>query len=283
VSDEANYQLILRTSRGGAGIPPALAERELHAVFGDALHILERPTASRLVARIHLEPEHAARLAVRLGYTRALLSRVRKPWPEGPPPPRDDSRGFSVGTVREGDDAIELELLHASDDDDERPLNLPDARRRLSVYDARALGNLSGLVDGASVLDSFAGAGTLARTLRARGLRVVASDVDPLACATLPEPAARADAGALPFADASFDGVVTEPPYRAHEQGAVRDGVREAVRVLKPGGRLVLLAPVELAERAVGVPGRRGLARIERHALLRHGLEVEARVYERAP
>jgi SAM-dependent methyltransferase len=51
--------------------------------------------------------------------------------------------------------------------------------------------------------------------------------------------AVRADVASLPFPDASFDGVVSR--YSAHHWPNVAGAMREAARVLRPGGRAVVI------------------------------------------
>lgn len=117
------------------------------------------------------------------------------------------------------------------------------------------------------VLDVGAGLGHWTRTvarLLAPGAEVVgvdredawvdgaraAGDVDGVTLTYL-----RGDAGALPFADGSFD-VVTCQTVLIHV-GDPRAVVQEMVRVLRPGGRLLLAEPNNLAStmgRAVASP-----------------------------
>ena len=106
---------------------------------------------------------------------------------------------------------------------------------------------LLGPVAGRRVLEVGCGAGQCARWLAARGAQVVGFDLSgaQLAHAAamgqrsgLPVPLVRADAQALPFADASFD--LACSAYGAvifvADSAAV---MREAARVLRPGGRWV--------------------------------------------
>jgi SAM-dependent methyltransferase len=54
--------------------------------------------------------------------------------------------------------------------------------------------------------------------------------------------AIRADVAALPFSDATFDGVVSR--YSAHHWPEVASALGEAARVLRPGGRVVVIDTV---------------------------------------
>lgn len=91
---------------------------------------------------------------------------------------------------------------------------------------------------GGRILDCGAGAGEYLDHLRGE---VVALDRDPEALAGLAHrPRVLADAGALPFADRSFDAVWA----CAVAQYLELDGfVAEAKRVTRPGGRLLILVP----------------------------------------
>jgi SAM-dependent methyltransferase len=108
----------------------------------------------------------------------------------------------------------------------------------------RAVGDLP---SGASVLDVPSGGGVLLRHLDpSRGLRYTAADISPEMLRKVAVEASRggfegvaaeeADAGALPFADGSFDAVVTFNGL--HCVPDPRAALREMVRVLRPGGEL---------------------------------------------
>ena len=95
---------------------------------------------------------------------------------------------------------------------------------------------------GSTVLDAGCGTGDLARSLRAQDQRVVGLDLSlgMLSAARAGgAPLVQGDAAELPFADASFDGVVSGFAVRNFADLA---GVLEELgRVLRPGGRLALL------------------------------------------
>lgn len=86
----------------------------------------------------------------------------------------------------------------------------------------------------ADVLDVGAGDGGLLRTLRERGHRGLLAGVDPS-----PGPGVQAGmAGALPFPDGAFDAALFVRSL-SHVPDA-RGALREARRVLRPGGQLIL-------------------------------------------
>jgi len=103
---------------------------------------------------------------------------------------------------------------------------------------------------GAEVLDVGCQLGALPVALAERGARVTGVDVDDAlldgarrrcGCYGAAATFARAEAEALPFADASFD-VVTFVDVIEHVTDA-RAAVRELARVLRPGGALYLFGP----------------------------------------
>ena len=97
---------------------------------------------------------------------------------------------------------------------------------------------------GRRTLDLGCGEGRVSRALAAAGHTMVATDSSPVlaaAAATLPPaPAAVvSDVARLPFTDGSFDLVVA---YMClHDIDGMTDAIREAARVLQPGGRLAVL------------------------------------------
>jgi tRNA (guanine6-N2)-methyltransferase len=125
---------------------------------------------------------------------------------------------------------------------------------------ARALALLAGLRAGATLVDQFCGAGTIAieAKLACAGVRAVGFDLDPVALETARTnvAAARAsldlaiaDAGALPLADGAADRIATNPPWQAavglagHVKADPGSFAAELLRVLAPGGRVAVLAP----------------------------------------
>jgi demethylmenaquinone methyltransferase / 2-methoxy-6-polyprenyl-1,4-benzoquinol methylase len=100
-----------------------------------------------------------------------------------------------------------------------------------------------GDVRGRRVLDICAGTLDLSVIADQAGAQVVASDFAAAMLARgrhkLAAPLVRADAMRLPFADGAFAGALCGFGLRNLDQPAV--GIREARRVLAPGGRLVIL------------------------------------------
>jgi ubiquinone/menaquinone biosynthesis C-methylase UbiE len=98
---------------------------------------------------------------------------------------------------------------------------------------------------GQVVLDIGAGSGTFSNLLAARGFDVTSTDVTEEALevlrARVPGPVERADATSLPFAAASFDGVILgEVLEHVEDDGAA---LHEAARVLRPHGVLAVSVP----------------------------------------
>jgi SAM-dependent methyltransferase len=105
---------------------------------------------------------------------------------------------------------------------------------------------------GARVLDLGGGPGWVSELLLRLGLRPVTLDLSPsllrlgqdrLARAGLPARLVRSDMTALPFPEGTFDSAIVVDAL--HHVPDVEGALREARRVLRPGGRLVLAEPGE--------------------------------------
>ncbi|MBW5481003.1 class I SAM-dependent methyltransferase [Streptomyces bambusae] len=143
------------------------------------------------------------------------------------------------------------------------------AMRRMELVAARKLE----LRPGASVLDAGCGVGDTARTVaRAGGAYVTGIDgIEPdLAIARQRSSHAgeagrrtrflRADYHALPFADASFDGVYTMESF-VHSPDPPA-GLAEFFRVLRPGGRLVMFEYESAPREELSARARTALAQV---------------------
>ena len=102
---------------------------------------------------------------------------------------------------------------------------------------------------GKHVLDIGCGNGVLARPLSDRGARVVGVDPngDALALARQAAPGGtfyQAGAEAMPFADSSFDGAIFLNSLHHVPKLAMHQALREAARVTKPAGPIVVIEPL---------------------------------------
>ena len=102
---------------------------------------------------------------------------------------------------------------------------------------------------GKHVLDIGCGNGVLARSLSERGARIVGVDPngDALALARQAAPGEtfyQAGAEAVPFADSSFDGAIFLNSLHHVPQRAMHQALREAARVTKPAGPIVVIEPL---------------------------------------
>lgn len=142
------------------------------------------------------------------------------------------------------------------------------------------------------VLDPLAGAGTVLRERAeaGRAALIAGGDIDPAAVAAARTNAGRQaalalwDATRLPVLSGRVDALITNPPYgRQHEppdgiERLYRGLLREAARVLRPGGRCVVLTG-EPAILGRVVPA--ALRVRSRHRLLVRGLAATAFIMER--
>jgi SAM-dependent methyltransferase len=102
---------------------------------------------------------------------------------------------------------------------------------------------------GSKVLNVGAGQGSFSQLLEDRGFEVVSTDVSPAACEVLARRVrgrvVRADATALPFADASFDAVVLGEVIEHVEDDVA--ALLESRRTLRPAGVVLLSVPAHPA------------------------------------
>jgi SAM-dependent methyltransferase len=123
-----------------------------------------------------------------------------------------------------------------------------DKRRRVLAWLA------SRPLDGRRVLEVGCGAAGNLRFLQARGARVEGADISPKMIEVARRLNARAgvefplhviDGSRLPYADGSFDVVLTVTALQHNHDGPMLDGlVRDLVRVLRPGGEAWILEGV---------------------------------------
>ena len=113
----------------------------------------------------------------------------------------------------------------------------------LAVHDVRLAAVIRALgpdLRGLRVLDLGCGKGRFARHLAGLGSDVVGVDLSPaMLGAAVGLDRAKASARRLPFADGTFDAVVAVEVLE--HVGDVRPVLREARRVLRPGGRLAVV------------------------------------------
>jgi tRNA (guanine6-N2)-methyltransferase len=235
------------------------------------------PASFRVVAR--MAGEHGFR---RVDAQRAVASAVRKRFPKLRQ--REDEADAEVWLSLVGGDALVAVRLSSPEMRGARKeLRTLPASLKPSV--ARAMVRLSGPKPDDVVLDPFCGAGTLLieRGLAAPFDELHGGDRDHAAVtrargnlrlAGLQGPIKEWDARNLPLDDASFDVVLTNPPFG--KQLGMADQpepfyvafVAELARVLEPGGRMVLVTnqydAFQAASRAAGLRTRRRLGVIVR-------------------
>jgi len=288
------YLIFLRRSRGGCGIPYETAKAELISLFEEnILDIAEEYwTKHRLLVTINLPPDEVKRRAELAGYIEAILSVHEEPYMGEEL--RSQSKGrWRVGWVRIGDRRRFQREIYLQDDEERLRLS-PDKRpfkvevngkvilakghkhhRGLSPLDARFLLNLARLKGDELILDPFAGFGGIVLEARRRRLNIIASEVDVSLRMGLEEVSGGrcliADARRLPFKSKTFDAVVTEPPYRREQRGAVIEAMEEICRVCKEEGPIVMLISQSMAAEAVKRLEELGREVKGAHPVRRHG------------
>lgn len=115
----------------------------------------------------------------------------------------------------------------------------------IDVYWRLSALKLAGDVAGKRVLDLCSGTGDLTRMFRGKGADVVSLDfsvamlVNGISRGWIDNSAVSADASCLPFTDNSFD--YETIAFGIRNIPDIENFIRESLRVLKPGGRLIIL------------------------------------------
>ena len=123
--------------------------------------------------------------------------------------------------------------------------NFPDTRAETPLELAVVDAFVAAVGEGASVLDAGCGAGRMSRYLADRGVRPHGVDLSPgmVAMARRDHPDLRfgvASLDALPFGDASVDGVLLWYSVIHTPPSGLAQLLSEAVRVTRPGGHLLV-------------------------------------------
>lgn len=264
-SNVERYQIFFRTSRGGRGLEYETAKAEFLSVFGDERVdiVWEIPGRMRMDIHTHgLTAGEISRRAEALGYTQGIISVHEEPYMGEALHSRLTGR-WAVGWLRRGDSKLLLTEVYRQNEgaiSSEAPherVFLVDTggqiraikghrrRRGLSPADAKFMVNIAKLRGDELILDPFAGIGGIVMECRKRNLNIIAADVDDVLRPGLAEVSdnqyAIADARRLPFRDGSFGAIITEPPFNTRYRQAVIDSMSELRRVLKKGGKIVLL------------------------------------------
>ena len=270
--ESPRYQVFFRTSRGGCGIVYETAKAEFLSVFGDYGMELSWETPARMrmgVAITGISTEQISLRAENLGYTQGIVSVYEEPY-LGEELHSYRTERWAVGWLRRGDKKIHLTEVYRLDEEkllekapDKRVFLIEKDgevkaakghryRRGLSPADARFMVNIAKLQGDEIILDPFAGVGGILIECERRDLRIFAGDVDPALRAGLAQFShnrfTTADARKLPFKDNLFDVIITEPPFDTKYRQAVLDSTAELRRVVRKGGKIVLLIAQDMHE-----------------------------------
>lgn len=267
-----HYLVYLRVRRGGNGIPYELARAEFLAVFGDAVLgvVREVPSKRKMWVDLSTTQDVVAAIASDLGYTEAILHLEYARYAEDEHLCQTERGRWLTGWVREGEQKIRQTEVYVQDKagllqdaPSNRVFEIKEqgqkreafghrSHRAVSNLDARFLFNVVNAKPTDLIYDPFAGYGGFVDEARRRGLRIIASDIDPILLPGLsslaPDCFCLADAQCLPLPADHVDLILTEPPFRTAYRQSVLDSVAELHRVLKPGGRLVLMVSSDMSE-----------------------------------
>lgn len=271
-------------------IPPDGLERALSARSGYVGHIRSSMTF-RVIARV-TDESRFKRTELRSAIERAIAA-SRPRWRLADPADLEmwaveHRHGRFISGLRLSDERLRQHGGRASERHGALRPVVAAAMVRLAN---RALARHDDVREGPApgrLLDPCCGSGTIPAEACAAGWGAWASDIDDEAVtaarANAPEAVAQqADAQALPYREGEFDAVVTNVPFgRQFQVGSGREAwlgtvLREAARVTRPGGRVVLLAPPPLPGRAAGLVLR------DSYRIRLLGVPARIWVYDRLP
>jgi ribosome modulation factor len=255
------YLVYFRTSRGGCGIEYKVAKAEFLAVFPDTEKIREKRGRHWFIVKLDDPPSDVVKRAEKLGYTEGILSREEFPY-EGEELNYEWRGRWRIGWVRYKDRKVYYEEIYRQDEGKRlaasphlrsfplerngRVVRLKGYRYRrgLSPLDAKFMVNIAQPESQDVILDPFAGLGGIVMECRQRGLRIIAGDRKLYLRFGLDELSDHnfiaLDAECLPLRRGVIDRIITEPPFHPKFKGAMLRQLPEFLRVLKPGGRIVL-------------------------------------------
>ena len=271
------------------------AKAEFLSVFRD-YHVdilLDLRFKMRLHAAIpDISSDQIVALAKRLGYTHGILKAYEEPYLGEELRAKNTAR-WVVGSIRIKDRKLQLTEIYRQDER-ERLENSPNQRsfliekdgevkeakgyrrkRAVSPNDAKFIANIAELNGDETVIDPFAGTGGLLIECLSRGIKIFASDIDPVIRPGLAELTDKrctlADARNLPFRDNLFDVIITEPPFGRKNRQDVMDSLPELCRIIKIDGKIVLLIAQDMYENIKSYMIGNGFVMIYDFILRRHG------------
>jgi hypothetical protein len=289
------FQVFFRTKKGGKGIDYETAKSEFLSVFRyyNIELLRELPFKMRIHVKIDkISDEEVANLAKNLGYTYGILHAHEEPYLGEELKARNTAR-WVVGWIRIRDKKLHLAEIYRQNektlldsaphkrvfliDKDGEVKSAKGHRRKrgISPNDAKFIFNISELDGNEVILDPFAGTGGLILECRSRRFKIFASDIDPVVRPGLAlvtgNQCVLADARKLPFKDAFFDAIITEPPFNTKYRQNVMDSLPELCRVIRPYGKIVLLIAQDMYDAIVSYMTNSGFQMTGDFTIRRHG------------
>ncbi len=283
------------TRSGGRGVDYNTAKAEFLSVYREynVKILLDLPAKMRLHVMIpDISSDQLISLAKRLGYTYGILKAQEEPYVGEELHAKNTAR-WVVGTIRIGDKKLHLTEIYRQNEI-ERLEKSPNRRsfliekdgiikeikgfrrkRAVAPNDAKFIINISELNGNESIIDPFAGTGGLLIECLSRGIKVFASDIDPVVRPGLAKLTDNrfvlADAQNLPFKDNAFDTVITEPPFSNKYRQNVLNSLSEICRIVKQNGKIILLISQDMYDRVRDYMTENGFSVKYDFTLKRHG------------